>query len=276
MKVTAHTLIKNEQRWIWYALKSVEPLVDEILVWDTGSTDATVAVVKSFPSAKIKFKQLPVVTPEGHTAARQQMLEATDSDWILILDGDEIWWQDSLRESLQVIRDRPQLSALVSRFINCVGDIHHYQAPDRSRYDIAGYKGPYNLRFINRHIPGLHVAQPHGGQQYRDGSETPLQAFPPDRLAVIKAPYLHLTHLPRSVSRENELATLKRSFKYRFELGLPFAADFVYPEVMYLPRPALVPDPFTRRSLGYLAKSLVYEPARMLKHWLSFPSRSGY
>ena len=84
MKVTVHTLIKNEQRWIWYALLSVLDYVDEIIVWDTGSTDDTVSLVESIKSKKIKLKQIEVKTPEAHTAARQQMLENTDSDWAMI------------------------------------------------------------------------------------------------------------------------------------------------------------------------------------------------
>ena len=46
-RITVHTLVKNEERWIWYALKSVLPFVDQIIVWDTGSTDKTTAIIRA-------------------------------------------------------------------------------------------------------------------------------------------------------------------------------------------------------------------------------------
>ena len=46
MKVWAHTLVKNEERYIWYAVMSVIDWVDKILIWDTGSTDKTVEIIK--------------------------------------------------------------------------------------------------------------------------------------------------------------------------------------------------------------------------------------
>jgi len=275
MKITAHTLIKNEQCWIWYALLSVLDYVDEIMVWDTGSTDDTVALVQSIKSPKIKLKQITVKTPEDHTAARQKMLQETDSDWIMILDGDEVWWSESLKSCVREIKDNPDVSAIISPFINVVGDIFHYQSSASNHYQIGDYHGSYNLRFINRRIPGLHVGNPHGRQEYRNNLEVPLQKFPQSQLHFVDKPYLHTTHLQRSVTRQKDISTLKRDFKYRLEYGRNFPDDFVYPEVFYLPREKMIPDPFTKRSWSFEIKSLLLIPARMAKR--SFIShKSGY
>lgn len=275
-KITVHTLVKNEQCWIWFALMSVLDFVDEIMVWDTGSADKTVEIVKTISSPKIKLKEIGPVDAVSHTAARQQMLEETDSDWILILDGDEIWWHDSLVSCIDASMHRSCPSALINPTINLVGDIFHFQDPQESKYIIGDYHGAYNLRFISRKIPGLHIGNPHGRQEYRDNMETALQDFPSGKLLFVNAPYLHATHLPRSGSRSGDKNTLKRGFKYRYELGHKFSRDFVYPEVFYLPYPSAVPDPFFRRSPGYLAKSLLITPFRWLKHHLVKTGTGGY
>ena len=46
MSVWVHTLVKNEERYIWYSVMSVIDYIDKILIWDTGSTDKTVDIIK--------------------------------------------------------------------------------------------------------------------------------------------------------------------------------------------------------------------------------------
>jgi len=36
--ITAHMIVKNEEQWVWYALQSILPYVDKVIVYDTGST----------------------------------------------------------------------------------------------------------------------------------------------------------------------------------------------------------------------------------------------
>ncbi|MFA6012475.1 MAG: glycosyltransferase, partial [Desulfobacteraceae bacterium] len=166
-RLVVHTLVCNEARWIWFALNSVLDIADELMVWDTGSTDSTPEIVRSVNSPKIKFRQIGPVDAEGHTHARQAMLDETRSDWILILDGDEIWYKQSLLVCNELISYNPSLPAIISPFINLVGDIYHYQNPKSNKYQIGSRKGAFNLRFINRNIPGLHISNPHGRQEYR-------------------------------------------------------------------------------------------------------------
>ena len=275
-KIIAHTLVKNEARWIWFALRSVIDHVDEIMVWDTGSDDSTPEIVKSIDSPKIKFKQIGMVDAEGHTAARQKMLDQSDCDWILILDGDEIWYKDSLAACSELITHNTSLSAVISPFINLVGDIYHYQDPKRSRYQIGKYRGTFNLRFINRKIPGLHVVNPHGRQEYRDEYEISLQNLPQDQLQLVNFPYLHTTHLPRSLSKKADVQTLKRSFKFKYELGQRFPEDFIYPEVFYLPRPELVSSPWIFRSRQYLFTGFGYDLLRSVNFRKPPEKVSGY
>ena len=70
-KIIVHCLVANEERFVWYALQSVLPYVDQVMVWDTGSTDKTVEIIKAIKSPKIIFKELiPAIAPPVQNAAR--------------------------------------------------------------------------------------------------------------------------------------------------------------------------------------------------------------
>ena len=99
--IWVHTLVKNEEKYLWYAVMSVADFVDKVLLWDTGSSDKTVEIIKQIQNIKgdkVEFKEVGEVDPEEFTKVRQQMLQQTKSDWFMILDGDEVWWEKSIKE----------------------------------------------------------------------------------------------------------------------------------------------------------------------------------
>ncbi|MDZ4229406.1 MAG: glycosyltransferase, partial [Patescibacteria group bacterium] len=125
-KLTSHTLVKNEEVWIKPALESVINFADPMLVWDTASTDKTVSIIKSIKSPKIKFKQSGPVDREGLVRLRNEQIKATKTDWLLLLDGDEIWPEENLKELTQAMaKAQPETLALVNRTRNCLGDLNH-------------------------------------------------------------------------------------------------------------------------------------------------------
>lgn len=275
MKIVSQTLIKNEQKWVWFALRSMIDWVDEAMVWDTGSEDQTVEIVKSVEGPKIRFKSVSVTDASQHTQRRQEMLDATAADWFIIVDGDEIWWRDSISQLIDSIHSNPNAAAIISPFYNAVGDIWHFQNPREISYKIHDFVGGYTLRAINRNIPGLHVTNPHGKQEYRTTDSVALQNLPQSELVFVDAPFLHLTHLHRSNSPADKV-TLKRSFKYRYDLGFEFLPKNYPPEVFYFPRPSIVSDPFVKRSQTYELVSVAASAARWVKRSVIPPSKSGY
>lgn len=77
-------IVKNEQENLPGCLESVRGLVDEIVVVDTGSTDATVEIAESFGSSVYH------VPWQGDFAvARNQSISRATGDWIFYLDADE-------------------------------------------------------------------------------------------------------------------------------------------------------------------------------------------
>ncbi len=100
--LTAHCLIKNEERFIWFAVMSVIHHVDKVMIWDTGSTDDTKQIclgLKKIHPDKIEFKEVGECDGMRHTELRNEMIKATTTEWIMILDGDEIWPGKALLEA---------------------------------------------------------------------------------------------------------------------------------------------------------------------------------
>jgi len=77
----------NEEANIGRTLASVQPLVadgkGEIIVVDSGSTDRTVEIAKSF-GAKVFVEEW-----KGYAAQKNSAIEKASGDWILSLDADE-------------------------------------------------------------------------------------------------------------------------------------------------------------------------------------------
>jgi glycosyltransferase involved in cell wall biosynthesis len=74
----------NEASMIRDALESVKPLVSEMIVVDTGSTDDTVAIAEA-AGAKV----YPFGWTGSFSDARNASIEHATGDWIFILDADE-------------------------------------------------------------------------------------------------------------------------------------------------------------------------------------------
>ena len=264
--IWGNCIVKNEDKFLWFALTSVVDYLDKILVWDTGSSDATVEIIKLIQKQKpnkIEFKQFGIQDVKGITKLRQKMLDQSECDWVLILDGDEVWWNDSIKKVISVInKSSGDLFAIVTPVINLIGDIYHYQEEEAGQYKILGKKGHFNIRFINRKIPGLHIKNDYPLEAFYDGSNKIIQSQE-QKLKFENAPLLHSTHLLRSTSQENK--------KLKYELGLPFPKNFKYPEVLFFERPQLVSSPWVGMSAKYKLRAFIETPLKKIKRHLVKP-----
>lgn len=260
MKIWANTIVNNEENFIWFAIMSVVDYVDKVLVWDTGSTDKTVQIIKEIikeKKDKIEFREVGPVDKFKFTKMRQAMLDESKCDWILILDGDEIWWENSIKQLVNLLNKQGNNSnAIVVPFYNAVGDIYHYQPKSLGKYKLLGNKGHLTIKAINKNIPGLHVANPYGQEGYYDVNNTLIQER--NDLVFLDSSYLHVTHLKRSKkARAYE--------KFKFEIGKHFPKDFHYPEVFYKSYPNIVSNPWQRLSFLEFILSWVITPFKQVK-----------
>src|SRR5204862_576455 len=86
----------NEEANLPRTLESVKPLVSdgkgEIIVVDSGSTDRTVEIAKSY-GAKVFVEEW-----KGYAAQKNSAIDKATGDWILSLDADEEVEPDLLTE----------------------------------------------------------------------------------------------------------------------------------------------------------------------------------
>lgn len=100
MNLSVVIITFNEEANIGRALESVKPLVadgkGEIIVVDSGSTDGTVEIAKSF-GAKVFIEEW-----KGYAAQKNSAIDKATGDWILSLDADEEI-SDGMRDLLLLI-----------------------------------------------------------------------------------------------------------------------------------------------------------------------------
>jgi len=276
--VTAHVLVRNEARFVWFAVMSVINYVDSVLLWDTGSVDETRVILKEikklYPN-KVDLRFLEEVSINEFKDIRQAMLEATQTDWFLMVDGDEIWWEDSIQKVISEIKVGSDIESVVVPTFNLVGDIYHYQEELAGLYQLAGRKGHYNLRAINRGIPGLKSSGPHGTWGWVDENDKMIQDRDAKKVKFMAAPYLHASFLERAGSKKADQAVPKRAKKLKHEIGIEFPRDYYYPEVFFRDRPMIIPSPWQTMTLPFYLRSLIETPLRKLKRRV-LPTQVGY
>jgi tetratricopeptide (TPR) repeat protein len=77
-------IVKNEEKYLEGCLQSVQGVVDEIIIVDTGSEDRTMEIAAQYGAMVIPFTWV-----NDFSAARNESLRHATGDWILYLDADE-------------------------------------------------------------------------------------------------------------------------------------------------------------------------------------------
>jgi len=302
MKISAHVLLKNESRFAWYSIMSVLPYVDKIRIWDMGSTDNTLKIINEIAKTDLakskdlfqvveykdikfdekEYRQKMFEVENGvdieFPMVRELMLEATTSDWIIILDADEIWWDSSIKLVIDTIRkEGAKLESIVVPTINMVGDMFHFQEKHAGRYYLAGKVGHYNLRAINRKIIGLHGQGEHGVFMWADDKNRRIEWRDRNKIKFLNAPYMHVTHLKRSGETAGDKLVYKRAKKLKYEIGISTPRDYFYPEVFFRTRPSVVRSPWETPSIWYKFIAMIETPFKKFRRrYLMKGVKHGY
>ena len=96
ISVVINTL--NEEKNLPYVLRSVCDWADEIIVVDMHSDDRTVDIAKQYGATVFNHERKNFVEP-----ARQFAIEQAASEWVLILDADELVPEPLSRKFMQII-----------------------------------------------------------------------------------------------------------------------------------------------------------------------------
>lgn len=78
-------IVRNEEACLAKCLASADPYVDEIIIVDTGSSDKTVDIARSFGARVSTFTWI-----DDFSAARNASLDLASCKWVLWLDADDV------------------------------------------------------------------------------------------------------------------------------------------------------------------------------------------
>lgn len=103
-------IVKNEERTLERCLKAAKPLVDDIVIADTGSIDRTVEIARQMGAAVYPFTWV-----NDFSAARNFALDKSDGDWNLVLDADEtVRWGSMGEGAIEALHKRKELESLLA------------------------------------------------------------------------------------------------------------------------------------------------------------------
>jgi glycosyltransferase involved in cell wall biosynthesis len=112
-------IVKNEERFLEQCLRSVADVVDEINIVDTGSTDRTIEIARSF-GARIEHREWR----SDFGWARNESLKMATKRWIFQLDADE----ELLPESKSALLELKSVPAhLTGLYVRCINESDQYK-----------------------------------------------------------------------------------------------------------------------------------------------------
>lgn len=248
-------IVANDDRWVWFAIQSVLSYVSKLIIYDTGSVDNTIRIIKSIQSEKIVFKEIGKVDSFALTKLRQEQVKKTKTEWFLVIDGDEVWPQKSLESVIRIIKkeSKNKLGVVVKTGM-CVGDIYHFQDEKAGEYIIGNKQGHYNIRFYKK-IKGYRWLNPYPNEAYTDKNGIPIQEKP-EQLIYTDFLYWHMRHLQRSSIFQNR--------NYKLEIGYKVDKKLI-PDVFTKKRPSFISSPLVEHSPKEYLISSILTPLRKLK-----------
>ena len=140
MDLSVYIITKNEEQRLENSLKAAAKVADEIVVVDSGSTDKTIEIAKKY-KAKIFHHKWKSYCDQKSFAEKK-----CSSDWVLMLDADEVL-SDELIAEIRQIKKNPKQNAYEVKICNMFpGDV-------KPRFFAQSFKAVrlYNRKFA--HMP---------------------------------------------------------------------------------------------------------------------------
>jgi glycosyltransferase involved in cell wall biosynthesis len=132
------------------AIRSILPLVDEMIVVVGRSEDGTREAVEAIRDARIRIidsEWHPRITPKASVLAQQTNLGLMHctGDWVVYVQGNELFHERDLprmRELMTEHLENPKVEGLLIERLVFYGDYKHFVRayPDRFKYVVRAFK----------------------------------------------------------------------------------------------------------------------------------------
>lgn len=169
LRLAACLMVKDEERTVLTTLESVKGLVDAVVVFDTGSTDGTVDVIKQFCTSKGLALHFIEGVFTDFAESRNVLLDFADSvlprnTYLLLLDSNDQVVENGLRDAMAAAPPHSQGFQLQQR----------WELPDGTTDTF------YNTRMVRAHCGWRYEAPVH--EFLVKITETPLDADVPEEV----------------------------------------------------------------------------------------------
>ncbi len=157
LKLSLCMIVRDEEQMLPRCLAAVAPAVDEIIVVDTGSEDATVEIARSFGARVIEHPWTG-----SFAEARNVSFEAATGDWVMYLDADEILVDEDV-EQLRALTGQTWREAFFIVETSYLGELGSGAAMvsvaprifrNRPSYRFEGRLHEQIYRTLPAHLPG--------------------------------------------------------------------------------------------------------------------------
>lgn len=170
MKISVIIICKNEKDFIADCLESVK-WADEIIVFDTGSTDGTIEIVQQYKGKLVRYKSESVNFGEWHN----QSLKEAGGDWVFYLDADERMTPLLKEEILKKIKNLDVSAYAIPRRNFLLGKELHF----------GGWFPDYQIRLFQKSKLHRWVGDLHEHPEFQgsvEKLENPMIHFQPEKI----------------------------------------------------------------------------------------------
>lgn len=176
MKITALTVVINEEDYVYYALASVVPIVDQFIIVEgvsrrrfaedavergivtqdgrsgDGTDEAIQQFILDYPNANVRYIHAGWV--ENVNALRQAALELVkpDTDWCLVVDADTMYDALEIRNILKIADPHPLVKMIAAKNLMFWLDMQHLLTVPENKLVHCKY---VNSGFLWRYDPQL-------------------------------------------------------------------------------------------------------------------------
>lgn len=150
--ISACMIVKDEEKNLGKCLDSIQDIVDEIIIVDTGSSDRTVEIAESYEKAQVYH----FPWTGSFSEARNESIKYATKDWILIIDADE-WIEDSQPDKIRAVLARVEKEGIPINAIigNSISMLHGGTSKMQREYFFRKGMIHYEKRVHNQPIfPG--------------------------------------------------------------------------------------------------------------------------
>ncbi len=142
--ISAMYIVKDEEEYLPFSIRSIYGVVDEIVVVDGYSTDRTVEIARSFrKTRKILYSNSP-----DYSVNRNMALAAAEGEWLMPMDADMVFYND-INAVVPVLVRNPNVDVYTCWFYHLMRNPFLMQnVSDRDPLYVRQY-------FLVRRQPGL-------------------------------------------------------------------------------------------------------------------------